>query len=102
MWCNEGLEFIYDLADWERRKTWAALKGVEVTDSPPSLQLLIMRARYNQQRHYEIYIIETDDVDVDAMRTYFKCAAQSVVNLIRARGNQVYSDRVRQDKQYIV
>ena len=93
MWCNTGLEFIYDLADWERRKVWSALQGAEVTDNPPDLRVLIIRARANPQRHYELYIIETTDGDIDTMRECFEHSPQTIVDLIRERGTKVYSDR---------
>ena len=95
MWDCNGLEFIYDLSAWERRKVWATLKDIPVTDNPPPLNMLIMRARYNIQRHYEIYIIETSD-DENTMRDYFNESPQAAADLVRERGHMLYSDRASQ------
>ncbi len=92
MWCSEGLEFVYDLGDWERRRVWASLKG-ETTEDPPNLRHLILRAQVNAQRNYEIYIVETVDISREMVEEYFSHSPQSIVDLIRERGHQLYSDR---------
>lgn len=102
MWDCKGLEYIYDLGSWERRKVWDALKGVETTDNPARLQVLLLRARYNSHRHYEIYILETTDIDKETIIELFQSEPQRIVDLIRQYGHKLHSDRVHSTKAVIV
>jgi len=53
-----------------------------------------LRARYNTQRHYEIYAIGVDaSLDREQLVEMFDQDPQSAADLIRARGQQLYSDR---------
>lgn len=92
-WGNEGLESVFDLTDWERRKMWCILKD-EPEVRPPSLKLMMLRAQANVQRECEIYIIETEDIPLEEMRELFNDSetAQMVVDLIREKGTKLYSD----------
>ena len=102
MWDCYGLEYIYDLGDWERRKVWDILKEQKTVDNPAPLTALILRARYNPQRHYEIYILETVDVDKDTIVQCFKDNPQSIVDLIRTRGVKIHSDRASQRTKEVI
>lgn len=58
------------------------------------VNVLMMRARYNSQRHYEIYTIDTtDDITEDWLRQMFEDNPQGTVDLIRERGEKIFSDR---------
>jgi len=58
-----------------------------------------MRARFNTHRHYEIYIVEVDDtITPDDIRDWFDQSPQDTADLIRARGRQLYSDRLQSKK----
>jgi hypothetical protein len=62
MWCNEGLECCIDITEDEQRRMWRKLKGEPMTLSAiPNYNHLLLRARYNSQRHYEIYSVEATD-----------------------------------------
>ena len=103
MWCNTGLECCVNISTIDKQIMWASLKGEENLPTLPNLNMLIMRARYNSQRHYEIYTVDIDHTltaeDVEQM---FATDAQSIVDLIRVRGHQIYSDRVDSSRAYIV
>jgi hypothetical protein len=76
---------------------WDQLRGVESKHSLPNLNILILRARYNPQRHYEIYTVDVDpSITAEDMIEMFKSTPQEMADLIRARGNQLYSDRADQ------
>lgn len=101
MWDNTGLECIIDInayydehEEWEKRKSWAVLKGESFFETEPSipLQLMIMRARFNTQRHYEIYIFTTDENE-NFVRDMFQFQPQAMVDTIRRCGHQVFSER---------
>lgn len=103
MWDMYGLECLIDVSkvideqqQWEKEKVWNMLKEIKNTTVEPSIPLnhLIMRARANPQRHYEIYSITTDkSIDYNTMLALFKENPQIAVNLVREKGNQIYSDR---------
>jgi len=102
MWCNEGLECVVDLTEDEKNRTWSALKGKPPVSQLPSLHHLILRARYNQQRHYEIYTVEaTEGITADDIRDMFENSPQTAADTIRERGNCLHSDRVKDDRVLI-
>ena len=73
---------------------WAALKGEKPSARIPNLNILIMRARANPQRNYEIYTIQVEaDVSLKDIQEMFKDSPQDIVDLVRARGHRLYSDR---------
>lgn len=101
-WCNEGLESVFDLTDWERKKIWSTLKG-EPAEDPPSMKMMMLRARVNSHRQYELYIIETEDITCMEMRKLFRDreSVQLVVDLIRERGTMLYSDHGKEGTKLI-
>lgn len=103
MWDQQGLEYVGDYTEYTQAKTWAALSGTECTVTFPNLMHLQLRARYNSQRHYEIYTITVDEsVTVDDLRDMFETNPQGTADLIRERGHRVYSDRVDNTQVRIV
>jgi hypothetical protein len=102
MWCNEGLECVVDLTEDEKNRAWSALKGKPPVSQLPSLHHLILRARYNQQRHYEIYTVEaTEGILADDIRDMFENSPQMAADTIRERGNCLHSDRAQEDRVLI-
>lgn len=103
MWCNEGLEFVVDVTADQQRRMWTRLKeGAACESSVPNINHLKLRARYNPQRHYEIYMIEAEpDVDENAIRTWFKTTPQDAVDAIRERGHCLHSDRAEEENVVI-
>lgn len=102
MWCCDGLECIYDLTklqreseNWEKSRIWNILKE-EATGSAPTipLQMMILRARTNAQRYYEIYTFNTDkSIDKETVEELFNTSPQFIVDFIRQNGFKIYSDR---------
>jgi hypothetical protein len=75
--------------------TFALLKGTE-PPKPPNIMHWQLRARFNSQRHYEIYIITaTPGIDEDDIREMFEANPQGAAETIRRIGNKVFSDRAR-------
>lgn len=92
-WDCYGLEYIEDITAHERKVLWSTLKGEEVR-LPLSLNALVLRARYNPQRFYEIYTITTtEDITKDDLVTAFEDNPQCAAEMIRERGRKIYSDR---------
>jgi len=110
VWDMLGLESIFSVDDalnevesYEKDKTWKILKNEPVgkAPNPIPLQMLIMRARYNTQRSYEIYTFSTD-MTMNQVREVFAVTPQPIVEWIRENGKQVYSDYVKQNRKMIV
>lgn len=99
-WCNEGLETLYDLTAWEQARLWNILKETTENDAP-RLNMMILRARANSHRQYEIYIFETDDLDREQVSEAFETTPQFMAEFIRKNGSKIYSDYYPADKRVI-
>ena len=96
MWDCNGLEAVEQLPD-PAETTFALLKGVE----PPKPQFNIMhwrlRAQFNTQRHYEIYVFETvKGITAEDIRDMFEASPQHAADTIREIGTVFHSDRQTQ------
>ena len=81
---------------------WAALKGEKPSARIPNLNFLILRARANPQRNYEIYTVQVEaDVTLKDIQAMFKDSPQDIVELVRARGHKLYSDRLYTEDRVI-
>lgn len=99
VWDNTGLEYIGNITLDEQQRTWAALKGEELKYTIPNLNHLMLRARYNMQRHYEIYVVSaTDGITADDIRDMFEANPQMSADTIRRLGQRIYSDRANKDE----
>ena len=95
MWDCNGLEAVVRVPNPADR-TFALLKGVD-PPRPPNIMHWELRARYNGQRHYEIYLITaTPGISEDDIRNMFEADPQSAADTIRRIGHQHYSDRQNQ------
>ena len=110
MWDMQGLESLHDVDyhmdrynEWERQKVVAILKEERIPARPTGipLQMLILRARANSQRSYEIYEFNST-IEYDELKEAFNDNPQPIVEWIRANGKQVYSDYVKQERKLIV
>ena len=107
-WDCEGLEACVDITDdlmrcddFERESIFERIKNPNVEPHNEALNkitkmihMMQLRARYNPQRNYEIYKINTTpSIDKDSMIRMFEEDPQAAADLIRDRGDQLYSDR---------
>jgi hypothetical protein len=98
MWDCNGLECLFDISDMEGDAMIAGLKG-ETYRQPFNLYTLMLRARYNSQRSYEIYTFEVEgEVSKDEMFAMFEDNPQYFAELIREKGNKIYSDYTSKKK----
>ena len=94
MWDCTGLEYVGDVTAAEQDRTWSALQDRIPTVTIPNLLHLELRARYNTQRHYEIYIFNaTDGITAEDIREMFDADPQTAAETIRRIGHKFYSDR---------
>ena len=103
MWCNEGLECCIDITADQQRRMWQKLKGELVSESAiPNYNHLLLRARFNSQRHYEIYSVEaTDGITAEDIREMFEANPQSAADTIRRLGHCLHSDRAERHRVLI-
>lgn len=104
-WDCNGLESIVPVSEIEARnlelekqRMWAILQDQDPGDHRESIAKIIhrltMRAQFNTQRHYEIYSVCVDaSIDAEQLKDLFDQNPQGMADLIRERGNKIYSDR---------
>ena len=94
-WDCNGLEVCCDVTKAQQRAVWEQLRGELPGESGiPSLGQLLLRARYNPQRHYEIYTVEAvDGITEEDIREMFNADPQSAADTIRRLGSCFHSDR---------
>ena len=101
MWDCNGLEAVGEVVD-PALKTWAVLANKPVPREDFNVLHWQMRARTNTQRCYEIYAIGVDgSITQEDIAAMFRNDPQYAADLIRARGEKIYSDR-RTQKDAIV
>lgn len=110
MWDMQGLECLYDVDlymnrynEWDKLKVFSILKEEKLPEKPPAipLQMMILRARYNSQRAYEIYEFNST-IGYEELKEAFNDNPQPIVEWIRENGKKVYSDYVKQERKMIV
>jgi hypothetical protein len=92
MWDENGFEVIKDCSTWERESLLNTIAGKELTPAPVNLQNLMMRARFNPQRNYEIWTFNTEEsLDEEELWSYAEKTPQELVDMIRSRGSCLYT-----------
>lgn len=100
MWDCHGLEAVQYIPD-PAMQTWRALQNLP-PDPGPNLEHWRLRARYNTQRHYEIYIIAAaPGIEKEDIEEMFENNPQSAADTIRRIGHCYHSDRAKQDQVVI-
>ena len=115
-WDMTGLEAVVDVTeslrmanDFERESIFMRIKDPHNEPKNKSLNdinhvahMMMLRARANSQRHYEIYILKTtEDITKADLERMFEDRPQATADLIRERGDRLYSDRVNRRTQVI-
>ena len=111
-WDCEGIEYIEDVTkyhpdEWAKETLFKSIKtGEKADDNPLSTTVthLTLRARFNSQRHYEIYLFTADNsITYDDISKWGDDDPQSLVDFVRKNYvKQIYSDRVKAKNQRIV
>jgi hypothetical protein len=100
MWDCNGLEAVAKVPN--PADTTFALLAKQPRPELPNINMWELRARYNPQRNYEIYIITaTPGIGEDDIRDMFEANPQGAADTIRRIGQKFYSDR-RTQKAAIV
>ena len=103
VWDQLGLECCIDVTEDQQRRMWESLQGKHVSDSRiPNINHIMLRARFNSQRHYEIYTVEaTDGITAEDIREMFETSPQTAADTIRRLGHCIHSDRAERDRVLI-
>lgn len=101
MWDMNGLEYLTDITKIEKDIMWSTLKGEKPENKFPNLKMLIIRAQANIQRHYEIYVFESQ-ISEKEIKLLFETSPQTIVDTIRECGVKVYSNRAKLEERAII
>jgi hypothetical protein len=100
-WDREGFECLQDITglhpdNYDKAQLMDALRGNGIQKNPLYHQISMMklRARFNSQRSYEIYVLATEDsVGFKEVEDWMIADPQSLVDWIRVNHHvKVYSD----------
>ncbi|CAB4221509.1 hypothetical protein UFOVP1636_341 [uncultured Caudovirales phage] len=103
-WDQLGIEAIIPISQYEHYDQENLLRMIASKDTVRNpltgiVQSLVLRARYNPQRHYEIYAVDcTEEMDEVFWREQWEEYPQATAELIRERGHKLYSDRAETHK----
>lgn len=98
-WDINGVEAIVPITQYEH---WDKQNLIRMLSEKPTkrnpldniIRNLILRAKFNTQRHYEIYAIDCDpSLDELFWKQQWNEHPQFTADLIREKGHKIYSDR---------
>jgi hypothetical protein len=98
-WDQLGIEAIVPITQYEHhdKQNLINILSEKPTKRNPLdsiVRSLLLRARFNTQRHYEIYAVDCDaSLDEAFWRKQWEENPQDTADLIRERGHKLYSDR---------
>ena len=97
MWDCHGLEAVAKVPD--PADTTFALLANQSPPAMPNINMWALRARFNPQRNYEIYVITaTPGISEDDIRAMFEADPQNAADTIRRIGNLYVSHRETQER----
>ena len=90
-WDCNGFEYLDDITRfhpdvWAKQHLFDSIKNSKVTKQTgfPPIHALEMRARFNSQRNYGLYVFtSTEDVDLEAIKAWSETDPQGLVDWIR-------------------
>lgn len=100
MWDCNGLEALEQVSD-PALATFAVLQGTE-PPRQPNINMWRLRAQFNTQRNYEIYIVTaTAEITQQDIQEMFDADPQTAADTIRRLGHKFYSDRATQARAIV-
>jgi hypothetical protein len=103
-WDCHGVEFFEEITEhhpdrWAEQFLFDTIKASKRVEKKMgfNLEMLKMRARFNSQRHYEIYVFTSDDeIGPDEITEWFTADPQGFANWVRANHNyKIHDDRAK-------
>lgn len=99
VWNSYGIESVIDITEYEFEEEALLIEMIQTGQPAASkfgsiLTGLMLRARFNPQRNYEIYAVQAVDSITDKdIVDMFNANPQSAANTIRKNGVKLFSDR---------
>ena len=101
MWDCHGLETVQIVPD-PALTTFARLANRPPPEVPNILHWRL-RAQFNSQRHYEIWILSADPgIDCDDIRAWFDHDPQAAADRVREIGHCFYSNRATTSEKIVI
>ena len=109
-WDNLGVEFFEEITkhhpdNWAREHLFESLKKNEIVKGGLGFNLnaLILRAKFNHHRHYEIYVFTSEDeIGPEDIQLWFDKDPQAFADWVRENHSlELYNDR-KKTKDVIV
>lgn len=99
-WDQQGLESCINVTEHEQDRVLSVLSDrPDVGNVNRIINAILLRARFNSQRHYEVYAVEAaEGITQDDLVEMFQQDPQGSADLIRARGRCLHSDRNAKNK----
>jgi len=98
MWDERGFEVLKDCTSWERQTMLDTIAGKDLKPAPVNLHALMMRARFNPQRSYEIWTFNTtEEINEETLWQLADENPQALVDMIRERGKELYRAAATQE-----
>jgi hypothetical protein len=107
-WCEEGLESVIPITQyehWDSENTFRILNNEQTIRNPLNniVQNMILRSKFNEQRHYELYAVDCDtSVSKEDIAQMFELDPQAAAELFRSRGHRLYSARAEKNRVRII
>lgn len=104
MWDMYGVDGIVNATELNQQDVFNSLRDDNVNSRSLSCRIdaMLLRARMNSQRSYEIYSINVDEhVTTNDIASWFEVNPQGAADLIRSRGKRLLSQRNQTAKQVI-
>lgn len=101
-WDNLGVEFFQEITEhhpenWAKNHLFDTIKQSKKVEKPLGFNLhaLILRAQFNTQRHYEIYVFNSEDnIGPEDIQEWFTTRPQDFANWVRENHSyEVYNNR---------
>ena len=93
MWDMYGVESVIDVTAHQQNQLFDMIRGSDQFNQwlNQTINYLILRARANGQRNYEVFSIWVDkSIDADTLRAEFTSSPQLMAHLVRSRGNRIF------------
>ncbi len=107
-WDCTGVEAIIPISqyeDWDTVNAFSVLEGKSPSPSPlnSTINAILLRARYNAQRFYEVYAVDCDPgITEQDWRDMWDASPQMCADMIRKRGVKLYGEGMGRQKAVIV
>jgi len=107
-WDCTGVEAIIPITqyeDWETTCAFEVLQGKSTKPNPlnSTLNAILMRARFNAQRFYEVYAVDCDPgITEQDWRDMWEASPQMCADMIRKRGVKLFGEGMGKQKTVIV